>query len=71
MTLLKQFLSLKRCYYFINYDIELERKQMNSPAVVALTVRAVFSAVIGRAGFVVALLVVAVVFFAAVDVTPA
>lgn len=46
---------------------------MNLPAVVALTVRGVgFDAVIGRADvFVTALVVVDVVFFAMVDVTPA
>lgn len=44
---------------------------MNSPAVGALTVRVGFDAVIGRADFVTVLLVVVVVFFATVDVTPA
>lgn len=50
----------------------MNQKELNLPAVVALTVRAVgFDNVIGRGVFVTAPDVVVVAFFATVDVTPA
>lgn len=52
-------------------QINESKIQLSLPPVVALTVRVGFEAVIGRAVFVTALVVVDVVFFAIVDVTPA